>query len=204
MSNVMKSVLVLLVTAACGSVSGTPDAGGGSNTTNVTVTVVVEGTGTGHVTSTPAGIDCPGICSANFPASSEVTLTAAPDSAMTFAGFTGSCTGFDPACMVTASSEQTVTAKFVKSGEKRFAKQISEAALSAITIDKAGKIIIAGTVPGQQAMYISARQPSNGALIWESTIPYFMSPSLVTAPTGDIVLMADRVGSPSVAGRVRK
>ena len=200
MSNVMKSV-VLLLTAACGSVSGTPDAGGGSNA-NVTVTVTVEGTGTGHVTSTPAGIDCPGICSANFPASSEVKLTAAPDSAMTFAGFTGSCTGFEPACTVTASSEQTVTAKFVKSGEKRFAKQISEAGLSAVTIDKAGKIIIAGTVPGQQAMYISARQPSNGALIWESTIPYFMSPSLVTAPNGDIVLMADLVGSPSVAGRL--
>lgn len=202
MSNVMKCVAMLLLTAACGSVSGTPDAGGGSNAANVTVTVTVEGTGTGHVTSMPAGIDCPGICSANFPASSEVTLTAAPDSGMTFAGYTGNCTGFDVACVVTASSEQNVTAKFVKSGEKRFAKQISEANLSAVTIDKNGKIIIAGTVPGQQAMYISARQPSNGALIWESTIPYFMSPSLVTAPNGDIVLMADLVGSPSVAGRL--
>jgi hypothetical protein len=42
------------------------------------LTVAPEGTGTGEVTSSPAGIDCGGTCTAQFEAGQEVTLTASP------------------------------------------------------------------------------------------------------------------------------
>jgi Divergent InlB B-repeat domain len=41
-------------------------------------TLVVQIDGSGRVTSSPAGIDCPSVCSAEFDSSQRVTLTAAP------------------------------------------------------------------------------------------------------------------------------
>ena len=44
----------------------------------VQVTVQSAGTGTGTVTSSPSGINCPQTCTASFPKGSKVVLTAAP------------------------------------------------------------------------------------------------------------------------------
>jgi DNA-binding beta-propeller fold protein YncE len=48
------------------------------------LTVSPAGDGQGTVTSNPAGITCPGVCSALFPAGTAVTLEAAADSWSTF------------------------------------------------------------------------------------------------------------------------
>ena len=48
--------------------------------------------GAGSVTSSPAGISCPGTCSFSFDVGSTVTLTATPTGAGVFNGFTGDCT----------------------------------------------------------------------------------------------------------------
>ena len=45
---------------------------------NYTLTVAKAGTGTGTVTSSPAGISCGGTCSASYASGTAVTLTAAP------------------------------------------------------------------------------------------------------------------------------
>lgn len=55
------------------------------------LTVSILGTGAGKVTSSPAGIDCPTVCSASFSIGTEVFLRPKPDSTSTFDGFSGNC-----------------------------------------------------------------------------------------------------------------
>src|SRR5579864_3335370 len=75
------------------------------------LTVTEAGTGTGTVTSSPAGINCPGTCSANFNSGTMVTLTQAAGAGSTFAGWSGACTGTGT-CTVTMSAAESVTATF--------------------------------------------------------------------------------------------
>lgn len=60
--------------------------------------------GGGTVTSSPAGISCPGVCSSTFTASAAVTLTTAASSGYRFAGWAnGGCRGL-AVCVVTSTS----------------------------------------------------------------------------------------------------
>jgi phospholipase C len=78
------------------------------------LTVNVSGAGTGTVTSTPPGINCPGTCTAQFNGSPQVTLTASPASGFGFGGWTGSCTSTTNTCTV-ALAGSSVTANFTAS-----------------------------------------------------------------------------------------
>ncbi|HSS52085.1 MAG TPA: hypothetical protein VLX28_24345 [Thermoanaerobaculia bacterium] len=69
------------------------------------------GTGSGTVTSSPAGINCGASCSAVFTTGTAVTLTAAPVSGSTFSGWSGACTGTG-SCTVTLDADRSVTATF--------------------------------------------------------------------------------------------
>lgn len=81
--------------------------------TSATFTLGINsiGTGSGSVTSAPAGINCGSTCSASFSAGTSLTLTATPAIGSTFAGWGGACTGLSN-CAVTMSTAQTVTASF--------------------------------------------------------------------------------------------
>ncbi|HYD40498.1 MAG TPA: cellulase family glycosylhydrolase [Anaeromyxobacter sp.] len=82
------------------------------NGTGYALTVSKAGTGTGVVTSTPAGISCGTTCGASFAAGTTVTLSAAIASNSTFAGWSGACTGTAATCTVAMTSARTVTATF--------------------------------------------------------------------------------------------
>ena len=73
--------------------------------------VTLSGAGTGSVTSTPAGINCPTTCTASFPQSTQVTLSETPGASSTFAGWSGACSG-TAACAVTITGASAVTANF--------------------------------------------------------------------------------------------
>lgn len=73
--------------------------------------LAVSSTGSGRVTSSPAGIDCGPKCSASYPTDSPVTLTATPTPGWSFAGWGGDCTGTGT-CSVTMSSPRSATAAF--------------------------------------------------------------------------------------------
>jgi hypothetical protein len=67
--------------------------------------------GPGRVTSKPAGISCPGKCSATFAAGSRVVLTQKVRSASRFLRWGGACTG-TRACRVRVSGLTAVAAQF--------------------------------------------------------------------------------------------
>lgn len=71
------------------------------------------GSGGGTVTSSPAGIDCGGTCSASFPRGQSVTLTTAPAAGSSFGGWSGGgCAGTGPTCTVSLAASAAVTARF--------------------------------------------------------------------------------------------
>jgi hypothetical protein len=79
------------------------------------LSVSIQGDGTGKVTSSPAGISCPGQCTNQFPRFSSVLLTAQADSGFRFDGWSiGSC-GKSMTCRVNMSASQSVTATFSES-----------------------------------------------------------------------------------------
>jgi hypothetical protein len=82
-----------------------------------TLDVSANGTGTGSVASSPAGIDCGATCSAGFDYNTSVTLTATPDVDSMFVGWTGDCTGL-AACVVTMDQARSVTATFTVSAHQ--------------------------------------------------------------------------------------
>jgi len=75
------------------------------------VTMTEAGTGTGTVTSVPAGIKCPTICSASFMQNTQVTLSETPGVNSIFAGWSGACTG-TATCSVNVTAADSVTATF--------------------------------------------------------------------------------------------
>jgi probable HAF family extracellular repeat protein len=76
------------------------------------LTVTRSGTGTGSVTSSPAGIACGDTCSYTFPEGTVVTLTATADSGSTFQSWTGCATTSGATCTVTLTASATVSAVF--------------------------------------------------------------------------------------------
>jgi hypothetical protein len=77
------------------------------------LTVTKDGTGSGSITSIPAGIDCGPTCSATFDHGTVVTLTAAADIDSTFSGWSGACTNASGPCVTAVTQARDVTALFV-------------------------------------------------------------------------------------------
>jgi hypothetical protein len=82
-----------------------------------TLTVTKAGTGTGAVTSAPAGIDCGAswqTCSSSFESGTQVTLTATPGDRSTFTAWTGCDTVSGNTCTVAMNAARSVTATFMR------------------------------------------------------------------------------------------
>lgn len=77
----------------------------------VTLNVSKNGTGSGTVTSAPAGIDCGPTCSHGYTQGTKVTLTATPTAGSEFAGWSNACSGTGT-CVVTTNADNTATATF--------------------------------------------------------------------------------------------
>src|SRR5919206_381419 len=85
-----------------------------AHSANQTLTVSRAGTGSGTVTSTPAGINCGTTCSANFDDGTSVTLTATAATNSTFTGWSGGngTTNSDGTYTVSMTQARNVTATF--------------------------------------------------------------------------------------------
>jgi phospholipase C len=109
---------VLLLGGCRGLVNGTtspPPSSPPPGADEFQLTVTNNGGGTGTVTSSPAGINCPQTCSASFIPGTAVTLTEAPTNNFTFNQWSGGCTGTASTCTVTITANSSVTATFAGS-----------------------------------------------------------------------------------------
>ena len=79
------------------------------------LSVTKMGTGSGTVTSSPAGINCGSTCTANYANGTSVTLSAAAASGSTFTGWSGACTGTG-SCTLSMTTARNVTATFNTTG----------------------------------------------------------------------------------------
>jgi hypothetical protein len=95
----MASTLLL----ACGQ------AGSASRGAGPTVAVSVDGPG--RILSLPPAIDCPGICAASFASGTSVTLLATSADEVSFAGWSGECSG-SVGCSFTLARDAAVLARF--------------------------------------------------------------------------------------------
>jgi len=101
------------------------------------LTVVASGTGTGGVTMLPQGVPCGASCQ-SFPVGTQVTLTAAPASGSTFAGWSGgNCTGTSP-CAVALGANTTVGAAFASSGSTAVSTVLKPNTLALFTVSSGG------------------------------------------------------------------
>lgn len=77
------------------------------------VTLTVTAPEDGRVVSSPAGIDCDGVCTAEFVAGTSVELTAIPDTDAEFQAWGDACSGSDLSCQLTLNTSTTASADFL-------------------------------------------------------------------------------------------
>ena len=80
-----------------------------------TYLISVINSGNGTVSSNSGKIDCGFVCSASYSSGATEVLFANPSPGYTFTGWSGGCVGTG-SCILTVSSNQSVTANFVSSG----------------------------------------------------------------------------------------
>ena len=81
-----------------------------------TYALTVSRSGSGTVTSAPAGINCGADCSESYASGTSVTLSASPGSGYLFGGWSGACAGTGNTCSVSMTTARSVTATFITSG----------------------------------------------------------------------------------------
>jgi hypothetical protein len=127
------------------------------------LSVSKSGSGTGTVTSAPAGIACGPTCSAAFDNGSTVTLSALPLKGAKFAGWSGgSCTGTST-CVVPMNAAQTVSARFEACVVPKLKKKTLKGARAALKANncKLGKV----TPKGPKAGRVTKQRPAPGSVL---------------------------------------
>jgi uncharacterized repeat protein (TIGR02543 family) len=119
-------------------VSGITVFGGGG--VSPTLTVNKTGSGSGTISSSPAGINCGSTCGASFASGASVTLTATPTGSSTFTGWSGACSGTSTTCTITMDTNKTVTANFDGSTPAIFNNPVLWEDLADIDIIRVGDI----------------------------------------------------------------
>jgi hypothetical protein len=117
-STLLVAFLLSALLAGCGPGSSVSGSDGGTTPpltpTPTSYTLQVIPSGSGSVSSNPAGIDCPANCSKSFPPGTLVELTATPATGYNFSGWSGvgiSCPSTGT-CTVSMMTARTVTATF--------------------------------------------------------------------------------------------
>ena len=119
--------------------------------------VQLAGNGQGRVHSDPAGIDCGGLCVADFPQGTQVTLTAIATGGSRFAGWEGPCSG-GGTCVVTVQGGTSVTAAFVVD-------------TATVTVGSAGPGTVVSSPGGIACGEACAAQYAKGTTVTLSALP---------------------------------
>lgn len=106
-----KSTLTGSLTISSGSVVVDGLQLGGSSYQS-SLTIAGNYAGAGTITSFPAGINCPGSCTATFASGETITLSASPRAGMVFTGWSGNNCSGNCNCTLVLNNNATVTAGF--------------------------------------------------------------------------------------------
>ena len=142
-----------------------------------TLTITRSGTGYGTVTSSPAGIDCGGTCSAEFDEGASVDLTATAGSGSNFVGWSGACSGTGT-CTVTMNGDRHVEADFatatnvslsVDGGTSSTREQFETFHLSGSGYTPNGTVERFYEIDGSEHQLPETTADSSGDIAWEFT-----------------------------------
>jgi len=112
LSGTLDEVAVYPVALSASRVSAHYNLGTSSSTPSNLLTVVPQGSGSGSVSSTPAGIKCPSVnCTSEWASGTKVTLTPTAAAGSNFTSWEGDCSGTG-ACVVTMDAAKKVFANF--------------------------------------------------------------------------------------------
>jgi len=159
-----------------GSGSCSTSTGGDTTTTTTPTTTMntlaVSKTGSGTVTSSPAGINCGTSCLVQ--ASGTIILTATPAEGSSFLGWSGDCSGTSTQCSVSVTSYKRVSASFGTSS--------STTPSTGITTDKCTPVAASSGFTGEaydssQWWHVAPITPKSG----EVSVDFYRDPL-----TGDI------------------
>ena len=143
--------------------------GPGESTFQLAVTS--SGTGTGSITSSPAGINCGTACMATFSAGASITLTATPASNSTFTGWTGGCSGTST-CSLTMNAAASVGAIFAASAATTYQLTVTNSGTGtgSVASSPAGincpTTCVAGFAPGTAVTLTATPAPNSTFAGW--------------------------------------
>ncbi len=100
----------LIVGGELALAGGRPSSRLGFYSTRAELAVAVDA-GLGRVTSSPAGIDCPGSCTARFHFDTPIALTATPEPGYLFEQWSGACAGDGP-CEIALADDESLGVSF--------------------------------------------------------------------------------------------
>jgi hypothetical protein len=148
------------------------------------VAVQKAGSGTGTVTSSPAGISCGSTCSSQFDALTQITLMAAPAAGSAFTSWTGLCTGTSLTCTFTPNDfGNLVTATFS-----------STAPAIGLSVSPSTVSVQAGAASATTTLTLSRingfADPVNLAVTAPSGLTVLANPTSITGTTSTLTVSA--------------
>ena len=174
------------------------------------LTVMRAGTGTGSVTSAPAGIDCGVDCTEGLVPGTSVQLVATPAPGSGFMSWTGCGSIVNGSCVVTMTAPRTVTATFTshKLTVIRPGTGAGSVTSAPAGID-CGVDCTEGLVPGTSVQLVATPAPGSGFMSWTgcgsivngSCVVTMTAPRTVTATftSHKVTVMRAGTGTGSVA-----
>lgn len=171
-----------------------------------TVTVQKQGDGNGTVTSTPAGLDCGGTCSAPFDAGTPVVLSAAASPGSSFGGWSGASCGGTGSC--TVSNTATVVAIFnTAANTSRLAVTKSGSGTGTVTSNPSGINCGDGCIanfPTGSTVALAATPTGGSTFVGWSGSGCSGTGACVVAMNGDRAVTAQFSAAPSVRLTIEK
>jgi len=170
-------------------------------TRNPMLTVNFAGGGTGTVAAADGSLTCSSTqpnCSASYGPGTSVSLQASPTGGSTFTGWSGACSGKDPAqCSVTLNADATVTATFTLPPDFKF-----NPASTSLTLQRGHQATDVLSI-SEQGGFTSAIQLSCSVTGPSPTPACMLSPSSIPAgansPSSTLTLDASALAAARVA-----